>query len=278
MKTVKRALSLVRRRGLGGIATGVTYLLTRRRLLAVAVPHVAGRCGLEVGGPSMIFSVQGILPIYDRVAALDNCNFGTETVWEGQLRDGQAYRPGERLLGTQHVAEATALEFAEAGSYDFVLSSHALEHSANPLKALLEMKRVLKAGGALVLVLPHRDAAFDHRRPISTLEHLIADADADMDERDLTHLPEILELHDLARDPGISDPTAFAERSRANYANRCLHHHVFDLDLMVRLVEHGGFEILAAACSTSMDLVVVARLASRMKYDLPRQAVRSAHA
>ena len=47
------------------------------------------------------------------------------------------------------------------------------------------------------LVVPHKDKTFDHNRPVTSLNHLEEDLDNDVDEDDLTHLPEILELHDL---------------------------------------------------------------------------------
>jgi ubiquinone/menaquinone biosynthesis C-methylase UbiE len=80
----------------------------------------------------------------------------------------------------QHIVEATAMARFATASYDFVLASHVLEHIANPILALCEWKRLLKDRGVLVLLLPHKDKTFDHRRPVTTLEHLIADFKAGM--------------------------------------------------------------------------------------------------
>ncbi|MDO8754396.1 MAG: hypothetical protein Q7J80_10920, partial [Anaerolineales bacterium] len=66
-----------------------------------------------------------------------------------------------------------------------------------------------------------------------------------MTESDLTHLPDILALHDLKRDPEAGDIAAFKARSMLNIDNRCLHHHVFDTRLAVSLVEHVGLKVLA---------------------------------
>jgi len=41
--------------------------------------------------------------------------------------------------------------------YDFVYSSHTLEHLSNPTTALSNWWRVLKQGGYLILYVPHRD-------------------------------------------------------------------------------------------------------------------------
>lgn len=97
--------------------------------------------------------------------------------------------------------EGTALEI-EDGSYDCVIASHCLEHIANPIKALREWRRVLRSNELLLLILPHRDHTFDWRRPATTIEHMKSDYEDDVSESDMTHLDEVLSLHDLSRDPG----------------------------------------------------------------------------
>jgi hypothetical protein len=109
---------------------------------------------------------------------------------------------------------------------------------------LLEWKRVLKRGGVLLLVCPHKDWTFDHKRPVTTIEHLLEDHGKRIDESDLTHLPEILQLHDLSMDPMASNLQDFVARSRNNIRNRCLHHHVFDTDLVTQMVRAAGFKVL----------------------------------
>jgi hypothetical protein len=79
---------------------------------------------------------------------------------------------------------------------------------------LNEWARIVKPGGAVVLVLPKKESNFDHRRP----EHDRGSADHyvnDVGEDDLTHLDEILALHDLKRDKPAGTPAQFRERSCA---------------------------------------------------------------
>lgn len=204
----------------------------------------AGKTGIEFGGPSSIFGARGIFPVYPMAARIDNCNFDSRTLWEGQIRpQGGFHFHHRRELGQPLVAEATDLHFLPDGGYDFVLSSHMLEHSANPVKALYEWLRLLKSGGTLFLVLPHREGTFDHRRPVTPLRHLMDDFERQMGEDDLTHLPEILQLHDLRRDPKAGGFEAFKARSERNRENRGLHHHVFDTRLAVELLDHVGVQI-----------------------------------
>jgi SAM-dependent methyltransferase len=219
-----------------------------------------GKTGIEIGGPSQIFSRRGIFPVYPIIGHLDNCNFCDTTTWDGIRRSGEAYQfDPEKPAGIQHIVEATALKGLPSNSCDFVLSSHMLEHTANPMLALSELRRLLTDRGILVLVLPDKRHTFDHRRPVTTLGHLVDDFNAKVTEDDLTHLPEILALHDLTRDPEAGDLMAFRLRSTRNSENRCLHHHVFDMDLAIKLVEYVGFEVQAAEEVAPHHLLLVAK-------------------
>ncbi len=199
---------------------------------------VENKHGIEIGGPSTSFKT--VLPLYRLVAGLDGVNFSTDTVWQGWVT-AEDYN---KKFGQQFIAEATDLSEIADARYDFVLASHCLEHIANPIKALMEWKRLTKAGGGLILVLPNKETNFDHRRPVTTFEHLWDDFTQNVGEDDLTHLDEILALYDLSLDPGGGDPTEFRERSLKNFQNRTLHHHVFDVELIETMLDRVGLEVL----------------------------------
>lgn len=216
------------------------------------------KVGLEIGGPSSLFRWEGF-PVYSVAGRIDNCNFGQQTIWEGAVSEGATYRFNQqRAPGNQYIAEATDLGRFAPSSYDFVLSSHTLEHVANPLLALSEFIRVLKDQGTLVLALPHKDAIFDHRRPVTSLSHLIQDYRQQVTESDLTHLEEIVSLHDLSMDPAAGDSEAFRQRSEKNVENRCLHHHVFNTRLAIEMLHYMGLQLLGAAVILPCDILLVA--------------------
>jgi len=52
----------------------------------------------------------------------------------------------------------------------------------------------------MLLILPDKRFTFDHKRAVTTFNDLIDDFVRDIDETDLTHLDEILSLHDLSMD------------------------------------------------------------------------------
>jgi len=180
-------------------------------------------------------------------------------VWEGQVKEGRNYKyQADKKPGRQYLCEATALKTIESGKYDFVLASHMLEHIANPLKALFEWKRVLKKGGFLLLVLPKKEETFDHRRPVTTFQHLLEDFEKETGEDDLTHLPEILKLHDLSRDEAAGSFKQFKARSLKNFRNRCLHHHVFDEALLRQIFNFLNLKSLFITQAASLHLVAMA--------------------
>jgi SAM-dependent methyltransferase len=59
-------------------------------------------------------------------------------------------------------------------SQDFVISSHVIEHFFDPIKALQEWMRVVRPGGCVFVIAPHKARTFDKDRPRTTLAELIA--------------------------------------------------------------------------------------------------------
>jgi len=220
--------------------------------------YVSGKTGLEIGGPSVAFSPHNALPLYSLVGLLDNCDFSSSTVWAEHGKDF-IFSPN-RSPGKSFFCEGSALTPIASNSYDFILSSHNLEHFANPVKALHEWKRVLRPGGALVLILPYYRHTFDHHRTPTPVAAMLDDFERDIGEDDLSHLPEILEKHDLTLDPGGCTFEAFKQRSLDNINNRCLHHHVFDETNSRELLTAAGFEVLAVDIAPPIHLCLLARM------------------
>jgi len=71
-------------------------------------------------------------------------------------------------------ATAERLPFQD-GALAFLLASHVIEHMPDAIRALGEWDRVLRPGGLLFLIVPHRDRNMDASRPCTELEHLLAD-------------------------------------------------------------------------------------------------------
>ncbi|MEK6794043.1 MAG: methyltransferase domain-containing protein [Spirochaetota bacterium] len=219
-------------------------------------PHVKelfdGMRGLEIGGPSGLFNEY--YPIYPIAAAVDGCNFSSRTMWEGKLHEGENFSYGDRV-GHQYILDAVDLNTIPSGSYDFIISSNCLEHVGNTIKAVVEWLRVLKSGGAILIAVPNKRYYFDRKRPDTTMEHVLNDHNADIDEHDLTHLEEIVRLHDYRKDRSAGSPDDFRRRSMNNFENRCLHHHIFSMSLLEQIADHCGIRVIAL--EERLDLTLI---------------------
>lgn len=211
-------------------------------------PFFRDRIGIEFGGPSSIFTRTRLIPVYPISRRVDQCNFSKDVIW-ASTRESV-------------VAEAASPSGLKDESYEFVLASHVLEHLANPLRALMEWKRILRLGGAVLVVVPHKAGTFDHRRPFSTFSHIEEDYRRNVTEADLTHLPEVLELHDLALDPGAGMMEQFRERCLMNASVRAMHHHVFSPDLLVHMFDYAGMDVLNVAVERPYHIIVLAQTLS----------------
>jgi SAM-dependent methyltransferase len=217
----------------------------------------ANKKGLEIGGPSPIFNKSSFLELYDIIESLDGVNFSNKTVWEGNISENNPYKFAGRE-GKQFICEGSELKNILNEQYDFILSCNNLEHIANPISAIYEWKRVIKAEGLILLILPNKKSNFDHERPYTTIEHLISDFKNNTTEHDLTHTEEILELHDLNFDPQVGNYENFKKRSLDNFNNRCLHHHVFNQELLVDMFNFCEMETVLQYTSKT-DLFILAR-------------------
>jgi len=263
---IKRAVRIAALNILGPRLTALLRQPSVSKLDPVAEyrSHLRLRRGLEIGGPSELMKDEGPIPIYDILGSLDNCLYSGSTLWTGEVReeDGFLYHPAKQA-GRQIICDAADLRCIPDSSYECVLACHCLEHIANPLRALAEWKRVLKDEGLLLLVLPHKDGTFDWRRPTTTLAHMIKDYENAVSEEDLTHVPEVLELHDLSRDEGVGTKEQFRQRCLANRVHRALHHHVFDTMAALSTVDCAGLQILRLDNLKPLHIIILASRTSR---------------
>jgi SAM-dependent methyltransferase len=199
--------------------------------------------GLEIGGPSGIFNNDAYIPIYKMIDNLDGVNFSNDTIWTGDIDDRNGYIVNRKRMGNLFITDATNLSNITE-KYDFILSCNNIEHIANPLKAISQWLSKLKEGGILVLIAPRKESNFDHKRETVKFEHILDDYNNNIGEDDLTHYEEILKLHDLKMDPPAGTYEQFKTRSLNNFKNRCLHHHVFDLYVLIKIYEYFNLKII----------------------------------
>jgi SAM-dependent methyltransferase len=149
------------------------------------------------------------------------------------------------------VADASSIPICDA-QFDFLISSHCLEHVPNTLRTLKEWARVIRPNGILFLVLPHCERTFDRYRARTTLEHHIQDLDRVGNAKsDPSHFEEM-------KNGWLLNAESFEEQKRIyekewgaavwdfdfRVQNDVLHYHVWTQSEMVDIVRHLGFDIL----------------------------------
>ena len=186
--------------------------------------------GVEIGGPSGTGKI-----IYENASNLDNIIFSNDTVWS---KHNNEYNYYNNKKGKVIINDAVNISSVQNDSYDFCFSSHSLEHIANPLKAISEWLRIIKNNGHLIIIVPEKSVCFDHKRNYSKFSTLLTQYEKNVGEDDLSTLPEILRNHDLKMDPPAGNFEAFTKRSLDNFNNRCLHHYVYNDDLLMEICSY----------------------------------------
>lgn len=143
------------------------------------------------------------------------------------------------------LCDAHSLKELEDASVDVVASSHTIEHLVNPLLALKEWGRVLKPGGHIYSVIPNYRLTFDHRRQLTTLEHLVADLASGSTAPDWFHIVEFLRNHDCEKDLVFKGDKERHMKEFIDAPHLHTHYHVFDLPLSYAMHEYCGFKTLS---------------------------------
>ena len=209
----------------------ITNLFTAGTLDEILKFITENKNGVEIGGPSCGGEI-----LYKNANNIDNVVWSNNTVWYNQDKTYNFF-PGKN--GKVIINDATDISKVKDKTYDFLFASHCLEHIANPLKAVKEWLRIVKYQGFIIIIVPEKSHCFDHKRPYSKFSTLLSQYEKNVNEDDLSTLEEILELHDLPKDPGApQDPLKFKERCLNNFHNRCLHHYVYNDDLLLEICNY----------------------------------------
>lgn len=103
--------------------------------------------------------------------------FGLHSIFVGKDTGGTVYEHEEKELCGEvaklHlICEANDLPFKD-DRLDYVLVSHVLEHCYDIIGTLREWLRVVKPGGLVYVIFPHKERMFDKDRPRTTLAELL---------------------------------------------------------------------------------------------------------
>ena len=202
----------------------------------VLVSTTSNKLGVEMGGPSSTGAI-----LYQHAQSIDNIVFSKNTIWSSHTDEYNYYR---NKKGRVIVNDAVNISRVPNEQYDFVFASHSLEHIANPLKAINEWLRIIKNDGYIIVIVPEKSVCFDHLRNYSKFSTLLTQYEKNVGEDDLSTLPEILLNHDLSMDPPAGDLGTFTKRSLDNFNNRCLHHYVYNDELLMEICSYFKCEFI----------------------------------
>ncbi|HEX3229302.1 MAG TPA: class I SAM-dependent methyltransferase [Pyrinomonadaceae bacterium] len=177
------------------------------------------------------------------------------------------------------VADAAAIP-ARDGSFDFLYSSHMLEHHQDTLRVLYEWKRVLKPEGVLFLVLPHQARTIDRYRGVTSLQHHIDDYARLGQQEDHCHFAEMqegwskLEEFERLRDEFENEWKMKVWDWPSRVRNGVIHYHVWSQNEVVDLLRYAGFSIeyVADTIPESIISFLVVGRRSRSPALAPRNA------
>jgi SAM-dependent methyltransferase len=166
-------------------------------------------------------------------------------------------------------------------SQDFIVANHFLEHCEDPIRTIGTHLGKLKPGGVLFYAVPDKRYTFDSRRPLTPLDHMVADHEQGAERSRSEHYDEWTRLVIDGEAPAGTEGRAFDEwvETRARELERdaySIHMHVWTQAEFLALVLHcrerfeEAFDIEAAA-RQGIEFMVVLR-----KEGLPSVPPRSA--
>lgn len=148
----------------------------------------------------------------------------------------QELYPGQRaesLVIPDIITELETLSGVANESLDFIIACHVIEHTKNPIGAIVESYKRLKKGGKLLLCIPDKERTFDSNRPLTPLNHLIEDYQKPDRGRDYEHYEEFYRLSFP-----IENRELYKQEVRRRYDEQyAIHYHVWNHDSFKEMLE-----------------------------------------
>jgi SAM-dependent methyltransferase len=216
--------------------------------------------GLEIGPLHQPLAI----PPHARVRYVDRMR-------TGELRREYPELADWDLTEVDVVDDGELLATIPAESQDFIVANHFLEHTENPIGTIETHLGKLKPGGVLFYAVPDKRFTFDFRRPVTPLEHMVADYEQGSERSRAEHYREwcrlvINEESEAVGTPEQAGSEEWVERRARELedAKYSIHMHVWTqaefLKLILALRERFGdsFDVEAAA-RVGIELLVVLR-------------------
>lgn len=159
------------------------------------------------------------------------------------------------IVEVDYLDDGFTLSTISSASQDFVIANHVLEHSPDPIGALLNWSRVLKPDGVLFFSVPISTKSFDRGRRITTVEHLAEDhalcsgQREQFHARNLEHYDEYLSISLVTIRKNLGYPVLTRDEKAAMLREFCdaqftdTHYHVFSVDSLREIMKFVTVEV-----------------------------------
>ncbi len=166
---------------------------------------------------------------------------------------------GNEACTADYYGHACSLPFRD-NSLDYVVTSHVLEHVANPVAAFAEWNRVLRPGGIVYLVVPDRRFTWDRTRELTPAAHMLDDYARNTTACDATHVGDFAQNMDWS----LFDPACPAAELPAKKAalEQSLRHAVStgnDVNIHFHVFEPSNLSALIASLPPPFHWEIVDR-------------------
>lgn len=198
------------------------------------------KTALEVGGPSRLLDF-----LYPHLSSLDILNHP-----DSFARHSQQGNIGN-LKPTIFLGDAASEDVLKIHKkYNLIITSHTLEHIANPIKAIQLWSDLLTEEGIIINIVPNKNQCWDRDRDFVSIDHLINDYTNDIAEDDMTHVHESSCMIE-------SKPNYYGEVGENNRF-RIIHHHCFNEKSLSGMHEYNGmFNTLACYVASDDNLQLI---------------------
>ncbi len=145
-------------------------------------------------------------------------------------------------------ADGTNLPFKD-NSMDYILASHVIEHFFDPIAAIQEWLRVIRTGGYVFMIVPHKDRTYDKLRPTTSVAEFLDRHNGVLTRADyiVCQDPEYDRLFETGAKHSLSDFIKVSDTVPSGYIrlNNDPRHHltVWDYDNMLDLCRNQGWKI-----------------------------------
>jgi SAM-dependent methyltransferase len=233
--------------------------------------HYLFGCGIEIGPLHQPLTV----PAHATVSYVDRMSAPDLRREYPELADWD-------LAEVDIVDDGELLATVPDESQDFIVANHFLEHTEDPIGTIETHLGKLRPGGILFYAVPDKRFTFDFKRPVTPLEHMIADHEEGPERSRAEHYDEWCRL--VINDQSTGDPDLPAseewveQRARElEDAEYSIHMHVWTQAEFLRLIlaigeRSGGALDIEAAARVGIEFLVVLRKSG----PLPAPEVRTA--